>query len=116
MNERGSCQVLDYIESLDKSRGAQVMAHLMRLRNLEPSETFKRVKSLGEGIFEVRPPSDRVLVCFGPWPDSIVLLRAFAKQSSKTPKREIDEARSLEKKAKEIQRIGGQPWPEIEIK
>jgi phage-related protein len=92
-----------------------MVAHLLRLRNLNPREAFARVRSLGEGIYECRPPNDRVLLCFGPWPGSIVLLRAFSKQKKRTPKREIDEARKLKRIAEEISRRGGEPWLEIKI-
>lgn len=114
VNDRGDCDVLDYIEALENRRRAVVIAHLMRLRKLEPPEVFWRVRTLGGGLFECRPPNDRILLCFGPWPRSIVLLRAHPKQKGKAPKQELDAARRLKKEAEELCQRGGEPWPEIE--
>ncbi len=89
------------------------MAHLVRLQESRPPESFKRVRHLREGVFECRPQGHRILLCFGPWRGSIVLLRAFPKQSEDAPESEIKEAIKLKGEAESICRAGGTPWPEI---
>ncbi|MEE0954809.1 MAG: type II toxin-antitoxin system RelE/ParE family toxin [Eubacterium sp.] len=98
----GECNVLDFLESLRKksstNKDARVqykqIAYYIEL--LEYNGTWMPeniTKHLDEDIWELRPGNNRVFYFFFR-DDTFVLLHHYRKKSQKTPKKEIERAKS----------------------
>lgn len=101
LDDRGECQVLDFIAALDANYEAARRALLRVLRielpqNGPPACKTELCKSLGDGIFELRrqPKGKKLRVLFF-YDDSrrIVCTNAFAK-AERTPRNEVELAKA----------------------
>ena len=98
-DRRGKSPMLEYIEELEASKSKDCRIKLTKIREYVKAlsingtrlpETY--VKHLDGEIWELRPISDRIL--FAGWINgAFVLLHCFLKQSQKTPRREIEQAK-----------------------
>ena len=97
--ENGECQVMDYIESLEKRNDkdsriklAKIRSYMSVLERLGTMAGEPFMKHIEGDIWELRPLRDRIF--FVGWKDNrFVLLHQFMKKSQKTPKREIEQAK-----------------------
>lgn len=99
IDQQGKSSLLDYISALeaDKSKDSRIKRNKIReyVKALAANGTLlpeNYCKHLEGEIWELRPLRDRIL--FAAWIDgSFVLLHCFLKQTQKTPKREIEQAK-----------------------
>lgn len=99
VDRHGKSTLLDYIAELEagKSKDSRIKLNKIReyVKALSVNGTFlpeTYAKHLEGEIWELRPISDRIL--FAGWVNgAFVLLHCFLKQTRKTPKREIEQAR-----------------------
>ncbi len=100
--EGGKSELLDFIEELrrkaskDKNARIQYKQIILDIQLLEDKgnnlqEAF--VKHVVEDIWELRPGRNRILYCYM-HDKRIVLLHHFRKKSKKTPRKEIEKAKS----------------------
>ncbi len=98
----GECAVLDFLEDLRRkvssSKDArvqykQIAYYIELLENNGTRMSENITKHLDEDIWELRPGNNRVFYFFFK-DDTFVLLHHFRKKSQKTPKREIERAKS----------------------
>jgi hypothetical protein len=119
MDERGRCQVLDFL--MGAGQGAAQRALLLFLRFRLPAEgpshSVALCKSLGDGIFEFRrqPKGPKLRALFF-YDDGyrIVCTNAFCK-AERTPKEEVKLARELKKQyfsAKRLRRLRIEETPD----
>lgn len=95
----GETPVLDYIRKLEsrsdkdgriKLHKIQEYINVLRSYGVQAGEPY--IKHLDGDIWELRPIRDRIL--FAAWIDNkFILLHHFLKQTQKTPKKEIDQAK-----------------------
>lgn len=100
--EDGKSELWEFLEEMriksDFSKDARIQYKQMVLYIQLLSEKGTRMpdnitKHIEDGIWELRPGSNRVFYFFYE-KDTFVLLHHFRKKSQKTPKREIDRAKS----------------------
>ena len=100
--EDGKSELWEFLEEMriksDFSKDARIQYKQMVLYIQLLSEKGTRMpdnitKHIEDGIWELRPGSNRVFYFFFE-KDTFVLLHHFRKKSQKTPKREIDRAKS----------------------
>jgi hypothetical protein len=112
MDDRGRCQVLEFLMGSKQSAAQRVMLRFLRLRLPAegPSHSAELCKSLGNGIFELRrqPKGPKLRVLFF-YDDGcrIVCTNAFTK-AERTPRSEIELARDLKQqyfRAKLLRRL-----------
>jgi len=91
--------VREYLDKLATKEDKQSRVKLNKIRDymeiLSIHGTYAGepyVKYIGDGIWELRPKSDRILF-FGWTGAQFIMLHIFAKKSNKTPRREIDQAK-----------------------
>ncbi len=95
----GRAPVLDYMRELAESHSKDSRIKLSKIQDyikaLQENGTRlpeTHCKHLDGEIWELRPIRDRIL--FAAWMgDSFVLLHSFMKQTQKTPRRELEQAR-----------------------
>jgi len=102
LDSRGGNPVGEFIERLPEEDRALVRARIGFLGEISNRVREPLSKSMGEGLFELRVRACRIFYCFKPG-RTIVLLHGFSKKTQKTPKREIDIART---RMKEVQDEG----------
>ncbi len=98
-DDRGNCPVADWLRELDRANSKEtrsmlkkVFFQIERLQNEGLGVGEPIVKRLDEDIWELRPIPNRIL--FGVMKGrNIVLLHQFRKQSQRTPKHEIEQAK-----------------------
>lgn len=98
-DRKGNQPVLEYIQALNarKDKDSRVKAnkiydYIDYLREVGTSAGEPYVKHLGGELWELRPLRDRIL--FAAWNGKgFILLHCFIKQTMKTPRREIDQAK-----------------------
>ena len=101
-DRNGRSPIKDYIDRLnnlaakgDKDshiKAGQIAAHIVRLERLGHRIREPYAKNLGNGLWELRPIRDRIL--YAAWENnSFILLHIFKKDTQKTPKREIEQAK-----------------------
>jgi phage-related protein len=96
----GRSDVLEYIENLyekseksktDRINHQKIILYMKLLREMGVSVGEPVVKHLGDGLYELRPLSNRILFFY--WDNNkYVMLSHFIKKTDKTPKREIEKA------------------------
>lgn len=100
--EDGNCPVWEFLESLRlkavsnkdaKIQFKQVSLYIELLQQNGTRMNENITKHLEDGIWELRPGNNRVLYFFFK-EDTYVLLHQFRKKTQKTPRREIERARS----------------------
>ncbi|MBR5337489.1 MAG: type II toxin-antitoxin system RelE/ParE family toxin [Lachnospiraceae bacterium] len=101
---RGKSQVFDFLENLrirmSKSKDAriqysQAVTYIQLLSDNGTRGLPDTIaECLGDGIWELRPGSNRILFFFCDADGSYVLLHQFRKKTQKTPKREINRAKA----------------------
>ena len=101
-DKNGKSPIKDYLNHLsglaakgDKDsriKANQITAHILQLEKLGHRLREPYAKNLGDGIWELRPIRDRIL--YVAWENnSFVLLHIFKKDTQKTPKREVEQAK-----------------------
>lgn len=102
-NEKGFSDVWEWLETLRQKAATNKDARIQHkqavtyIQLLSDNGTILPetiVKHLSEGIWELRPGSNRILFFFQKDETTYVLLHHFRKRSQKTPTREIKKARS----------------------
>jgi phage-related protein len=98
-DKSGKCSVLDYVEKLSKKNDKDSRIKFQKINDYlqaiqeggtQIGEPY--IKHLDGDIWELRPLRDRIL--FAAWNEKgFLLLHVFMKQTQKTPKREIDQAK-----------------------
>ncbi len=58
-----------------------------------PHKSRSYAKSLGDGLYELRPGPNRIIYFFHKTGQEYVLLHAFEKTTQKTPKHELEQAK-----------------------
>lgn len=100
--ESGKSEILDFLDELrNKSKTnkdfriqyKQMVFYIELLQNNGTKLGENITKHLDEGIWELRPGNNRVFYFFFE-NNTFVLLHHFRKKSQKTPKREIDRAKT----------------------
>lgn len=112
-DDRGDCQVLDFLDGLDAGYAAAVNAMLVLLREYLPVHAPQGLrepwcKALGDGLFEFRrePKGKRVrVIWFYDTGRVVVCTNGFSK-AEKTPPAEIERARRLRAMYAEEQQRG----------
>lgn len=98
-DKNGKSPVKDYLTELtskgDKDsriKASKIFAHIAYLKQSGPRAKEPYAKNLGDGIWELRPLRDRIL--YAAWSSkSFIMLHVFMKDTQKTPKREIEQAK-----------------------
>ena len=100
--EDGKCPIWDFLEALrlkaptNKDARIQHKQASLYIELLQQNGTHMNAeitKHLDDGIWEIRPGNNRVFYFFYQ-NDTYVLLHQFRKKSQKTPKREIEKAKT----------------------
>ena len=100
--EDGKCPIWDFLEALrlkaptNKDARIQHKQASLYIEILQQNGTHMNAeitKHLDDGIWELRPGNNRVFYFFYQ-NDTYVLLHQFRKKSQKTPKREIEKAKT----------------------
>ena len=100
--EDGKCPICDFLEALrlkaptNKDARIQHKQASLYIELLQQNGTHMNAeitKHLDDGIWELRPGNNRVFYFFYQ-NDTYVLLHQFRKKSQKTPKREIEKAKT----------------------
>lgn len=100
--EDGKCPIWDFLEALrlkaptNKDARIQHKQASLYIEPLQQNGTHMNAeitKHLDDGIWELRPGNNRVFYFFYQ-NDTYVLLHQFRKKSQKTPKREIEKAKT----------------------
>lgn len=100
--EDGKCPIWDFLEALrlkaptNKDARVQHKQASLYIELLQQNGTHMNAeitKHLDDGIWELRPGNNRVFYFFYQ-NDTYVLLHQFRKKSQKTPKREIEKAKT----------------------
>lgn len=100
--EDGKCPIWDFLEALrlkaptNKDARIQHKQASLYIELLQQNGTHMNAeitKHLDDGIWELRPRNNRVFYFFYQ-NDTYVLLHQFRKKSQKTPKREIEKAKT----------------------
>lgn len=100
--EDGKCPIWDFLEALrlkaptNKDTRIQHKQASLYIELLQQNGTHMNAeitKHLDDGIWELRPGNNRVFYFFYQ-NDTYVLLHQFRKKSQKTPKREIEKAKT----------------------
>ena len=100
--EDGKCPIWDFLEALrlkaptNKDARIQHKQASLYIELLQQNGTHMNAeitKHLDDGIWELRPGNNRVFYFFYQ-NDTYVLLHQFRKKSQKTPKREIEKAKT----------------------
>ena len=100
--EDGKCPIWDFLEALrlkaptNKDARIQHKQASLYIELLQQNGTHMNAeitKHLDDGIWELRPGNNRVFYYFYQ-NDTYVLLHQFRKKSQKTPKREIEKAKT----------------------
>ncbi len=100
--EDGKCPIWDFLEALrlkaptNKDARIQHKQASLYIELLQQNGTHMNAeitKHLDDGIWELRPGNNRVFYFFYK-NDTYVLLHQFRKKSQKTPKREIEKAKT----------------------
>lgn len=100
--EDGKCPIWDFLEALrlkaptNKDSRIQHKQASLYIELLQQNGTHMNAeitKHLDDGIWELRPGNNRVFYFFYQ-NDTYVLLHQFRKKSQKTPKREIEKAKT----------------------
>ena len=100
--EDGKCPIWDFLEALrlkaptNKDARIQHKQASLYIELLQQNGTHMNAeitKHLDDGIWELRPGNNRVFYFFYE-NDTYVLLHQFRKKSQKTPKREIEKAKT----------------------
>ena len=101
-NEKGESEVWDFLEKLrkksDKDKNARIQykqatlcIELLQNNGTRLPDTI--TKHIDENIWELRPGNNRIFYfCYDG--NSFVLLHSFRKKTQKTPRREIEKAKS----------------------
>ena len=98
-DKNGKRPTLEYIQGLvakgDKDsriKANKILDYIKYLQEHGPRAREPYAKNLGDGIWELRPISDRIL--YAAWDgQSFILLHHFAKKTQKTPPKEIRQAK-----------------------
>ncbi len=82
-----------FIASLEKSTIAKVLRTINLLELFGPQLEMPHVKKISNGLFELRiEGKQKIRIFYTFYKDEIVLLHSFIKKSTKTPKKEINNA------------------------
>ena len=101
-NANGESELWDFLEELRKKSSSnkdcriqykQIIYYIELLQNNGARLPDNITKHLDDDIWELRPGNNRVLYFFHK-DDTFVLLHSFRKKTQKTPRREIDRAKS----------------------
>jgi phage-related protein len=92
--ESERCQILDYIDSLQKAEQRKLIALLERVTNHGPPRNEEKSKPLREDLFEFKSFQDRV-IWFYDGKGRIVMTHAFQKKGGPVPPEEIRKAKRL---------------------
>jgi len=101
-NNKGESELWDFLESLRKQSAnnkdlriqyKQITFYIELLKNSGTRLPENITKHLDDGIWELRPGNNRVFYFFFQ-ENTFVLLHHFRKKTQKTPKREIEKAKS----------------------
>lgn len=99
-NENSSCPVKEFIDSLDIKMKARVFRTIELLEKYGNQLRLPYSKSLGDGIFELRCQQSnnitRILYFFFV-NQNIVITNGFTKKTQKTPRNEIELAKTRRK-------------------
>ena len=99
---KGESELWDFLETLRKQADSnkdsriqfkQISFYIELLQNNGTRLPENITKHLDDGIWELRPGNNRVMYFFFK-DDTFILLHHFRKKTQKTPKREIDKAKS----------------------
>lgn len=101
-NQSGESELWNFLEELrvksatskdSRIQYKQIVFYIELLQNNGTNLGDNITKHLGDGIWKLRPGNNRVFYFFAQQ-DTFVLLHHFRKKSQKTPKREIEKART----------------------
>ena len=100
--ENGTSEIFEFLEELRQQAGTnknlriqykQLVFYIQLLEDHGTQLSENIAKHLEENIWELRPGNNRVLYFFYQ-NDTFVLLHQFRKKTQKTPRREIEKAKS----------------------
>lgn len=100
MTENENCPMVDYLEGLDNKTKAKVMSNIqtLSLRGNQLKEPF--TKSLDDGLFELRTITSNTherSIFFFMKGKRIIMTNGFTKKSNKTPRKEIEKSKELQR-------------------
>ena len=89
VDERSRNPVKEFIDSLPPAEQAKVFAYIEELK--EQGYNLRRPLAgyLGEGIYELRPKSNRIFYFFF-MKDNVVLIHCLRKKTDKIPTKDLD--------------------------
>lgn len=99
-DSRGTSEVEEYIVNLNKKKTKdshiklnKIISYMRMLKEQGLSLGTPYIKHLDNDIWELRPLRDRILFAY--WDNNkFIILSQFIKRTQKTPKREIEKAKS----------------------
>ncbi len=91
---KGICLVQEFIEGLNEPDKQKVLALLQRSADNGPPKNKEKFNHLKDKIFEFKSYQMRLL-CFFATDKVILLTHGFIKKKDKTPREEIERAKSL---------------------
>ena len=101
MNDKGEMPVVEFLDSLDDKMRAKMLLSIRIIKENGPMIRLPYSEELEDGIFELRAKSgtniSRILYFFVVG-KKIVLTNGFIKKTQKTPKKEIEKAKSFRAK------------------
>jgi phage-related protein len=112
-DQRGRCQVLDFLMELDTSYSVAATSMLALLKGRVPTFGPPRgeplCKFLGEGVYEFRrqPKGKKLRVVWFYGGDAVIVCTAGFKKAERTPRVQLDQARFLCKQYWGLRSRGG---------
>lgn len=99
-DKKGNSEIEELLENLQQSSSKndrinriKILSHINALSTYGTRAGEKTTKHLQDEIWELRPLKNRILYFY--WQDDkFVLLHHFVKKTQKTPKRELEQAKS----------------------
>lgn len=113
VNKTGKCPFIDFISDLKKNKKIKELSQIeIAIKLLEqygfslPQINKSYAKHLGGQLYELRPGNNRIIYFFYNDDQEYVLLHGFHKKTQKTPKREIELAKSEMKEYERMKKNG----------
>lgn len=90
-NDKGSCEVLEYLESMSESSQDKLFYLLKRMGDFGRISDITKFRNEGNSIYVFKPQPHRFL-CFFTQGKKIIITNGYYKKSDKLPKEQKDRA------------------------
>src|SRR3989338_6432014 len=104
IDEQGHNPVKDFIDSLPVKERAKIFAYIVELKNQGHNLRRPMAGYLGNGIYELRPKSNRIFYFFF-LKDNAVLVHAAMKKTNKIPDEDLNLCAKRKTQAEAYKRI-----------